>query len=333
MNNVNGKTLKIIAIISMFIDHIGAAFLEPYLYFLEFNGPDVARVVISDRHQGLWMSFMGNAEFLWHIDMVLRLIGRISFPIFCFLLVEGFYHTRDVARYLIRLLVFSLVSEIPFDYAFFGKITFEYQNVFMTLFIGISFMYYAERLLNKAHFFEKIAVLAFIPAALMGALASFHCDTIAFLIDSFMGDVDFTDIRIRALMAFIGTVSALIIYFVVTHGWDRQKRARAFAVEVVLLIAMTAAFFVRSDYDLIGVLSIAVIWLSRRLGKTNRESTMLGCIALFVMNYAECTAFLSAVPIVRYNGEKGKYFKYFFYLFYPGHLLFLFWMRYMFMGM
>lgn len=94
--------LKIIAMITMVLDHFALIFCSDY------------RTVY----------------------VVLRSIGRISFPIFCFILVEGFFHTSNRLKHAIRLGVFALISEIPYDLMY-GRIFFmEMQNVMFTLFIG-----------------------------------------------------------------------------------------------------------------------------------------------------------------------------------------------------
>lgn len=118
---ISGNTLKMIAIITMLIDHIGAGVVEPYLS-MNMGAMD------------------GNEMFnrLYYLDRSLRIIGRVAFPIFCFLLVEGFLHTRDVKKYGSRLLLFSLISEVPFDLIFFNTWFYPgYQNVYITLFIGL----------------------------------------------------------------------------------------------------------------------------------------------------------------------------------------------------
>lgn len=100
--------LKCIAIVSMALDHTGAV--------------------------------------LYPSQIWLRCLGRIAFPIFCFLIVEGFFHTHDVRRYMGRLGVFALISEIPYDLAFRGvPLEYDHQNVFFTLLIGIGMMVLLER--------------------------------------------------------------------------------------------------------------------------------------------------------------------------------------------
>lgn len=105
---LNGFAIKMIAVVTMLTDHIGAI-LYPEL-------------------------------------TVLRIIGRIAFPIFCFLLAEGFLHTRNVKRYLLRMFLFALISEIPFDLAFSGKwFDPESQNVYWTLFLGLLMLYLMQK--------------------------------------------------------------------------------------------------------------------------------------------------------------------------------------------
>lgn len=80
-------------------------------------------------------------QMLW-----MRCVGRIAFPIFCFLLVEGYFHTRNIEKYILRLGIFAFVSEIPYDLAFRGNVLdIEYQNVFFTLALGVGMMYCLEK--------------------------------------------------------------------------------------------------------------------------------------------------------------------------------------------
>ena len=125
---ISGSTLKMIAIVTMVIDHIGAAVLARLLMV---NGLGELDQTNADAIM-LWLS--ANGALYWTYT-IMRMIGRVAFPIFCFLLVEGFLHTHDVKKYAMRLGLFALISEIPFDLAFSSKILeFNYQNVFFTLF-------------------------------------------------------------------------------------------------------------------------------------------------------------------------------------------------------
>ena len=92
------SVLKIIAVITMAIDHVGAAILFPYVSYLFQTGAP-------------------QAEEVYQLYWVIRDIGRIAFPIYCFLLTEGFFHTRSRVKYARNLFLFALLSEIPFDLA------------------------------------------------------------------------------------------------------------------------------------------------------------------------------------------------------------------------
>ena len=109
---MSGTALKWIAVISMLIDHTAE--------------------VLMNHNAAL-------TEPIWaQIYVLMRGIGRIAFPIYAFLLVEGFLHTRDVKKYLTRMFLFAMVSEIPFDLAVFHTpFYWGYQNVFFTLFLGL----------------------------------------------------------------------------------------------------------------------------------------------------------------------------------------------------
>lgn len=119
----NSFTLKMIAIVTMLIDHIGYIFL---------SGDSTSSAYTMS-----------------------RAIGRIAFPIFCFLLVEGFQHTRSHVNYLIRLCIFAIISEIPFDLAFrfdpdsSSLFNWSHQNVFITLALGLISIFCLEELNNR----------------------------------------------------------------------------------------------------------------------------------------------------------------------------------------
>ena len=81
-------------------------------------------------------------DHMWHTlfpsQEWLTCIGRIAYPIFAFMIVEGYFHTRNFKKYVTRMLVFALISEIPFNLMYNGTIIFPYhQNVMWTFFIAL----------------------------------------------------------------------------------------------------------------------------------------------------------------------------------------------------
>ena len=71
-----------------------------------------------------------------------RCIGRLSFPLYCFLLAQGCRHTRDLRAYARRLLLAACLSEIPFDLLIFGRTACGVeQNVLFSLLLGLLAIY------------------------------------------------------------------------------------------------------------------------------------------------------------------------------------------------
>lgn len=69
----------------------------------------------------------------------LTCVGRVAFPIFAFMTVEGYFHTHSFKKYAQRLLVFALLSEIPFDLMYGGTWFYPvHQNVIWTFLLGLS---------------------------------------------------------------------------------------------------------------------------------------------------------------------------------------------------
>lgn len=144
---VSGSTLKIIAIISMFIDHFTKIFITS-------NNVFVSQLFSKETINILY--FLGRF-----------VIGRLAFPLFCFLLVEGFKHTSNRKRYLLGLGIFALASEIPFD--LFNNNQLFYlgsNNVFFTLFLGLATLILIDRYKKKNLIKGLIIVSSIIIAAI-----------------------------------------------------------------------------------------------------------------------------------------------------------------------
>ena len=104
---ITGYALKMIAVISMFIDHLGATVVLGCLYSARYV---TAAMRESDRLLDQLLVWVNqNWSLSVSIYENMRLIGRIAFPIYCFLIVEGFLHTKNVKKYSLRLGIFALI--------------------------------------------------------------------------------------------------------------------------------------------------------------------------------------------------------------------------------
>ena len=111
---LSASTLKIVAMVSMALDHSWIALGRP----------------------GVWM----------------HLLGRLAFPIYCFLLVEGFFHTHSRKKYALRLLEFGILSELPFNLLCSGHWFYPgHQNVMFTLLLELGAVTLAQKAREGRH--------------------------------------------------------------------------------------------------------------------------------------------------------------------------------------
>ena len=88
----------------------------------------------------------------------LTCIGRLTFPIYAFMIVEGYFHTKNLKKYVTRLFIFALISEIPFNLAMGSRLFYPiHQNVLFTFLISIGLIHWNEKTKDK-QIWKKILV-------------------------------------------------------------------------------------------------------------------------------------------------------------------------------
>ena len=216
---LDGTTLKLIAMASMVLDHVGDSFF-----------PDQ-----------VWM----------------RVLGRIAMPVFAFCISEGFAHTHDKQRYLLRMGIFSLVSEVPFDLVTAGvPLESSHQNIMATFFWAILGLMLFERITGE--------------------------------------------------------------------GAPKSREAAGF---IMLAVFAMLSVLLGLDYNMLGCGLIFVFYLLR--GKGLEIEAAAGAVYPALLRNMGIYWFglLGFLPILSYNGQRGRGLKWLFYLFYPGHLLLIWLVR------
>ncbi len=286
---ISGSTLKFIAIFTMLIDHTA------YVFVTENN----------------------------YLYLTMRLIGRIAFPIFVFLLIEGVLHTRNKIHYALRLTLFAFLSEIPFDLAFHKNIFFfGYQNVFFTLAIGV-FMILAMETISTKELHKSFQYLL----SFLGFLAPTTFITLLY------GQAILSQFRILFPNA---SLEDTVIYFIIilislfftglylfSKKRNRNSLAMFYASSnlLLLILAIFLSYLLKTDYSIMGILAIYIMF---RLKERKTIAFFFACLLLIFFQPFELPALLGLLPISKYRGERGLRLKYFFYIFYPSHLLLLY---------
>lgn len=115
----------------------------------------------------LWATLLPAQEWL-------TCVGRIAFPIFAFMAVEGYFHTHNLKKYLLRMLIFAVISEVPFDLMYGGTWFYPvHQNVIWTLMMGLVGIHLMETVRKKKSTFVYILVstIVVILGGLLGTLS------------------------------------------------------------------------------------------------------------------------------------------------------------------
>lgn len=295
--------LKLIALVTMVIDHVTA-------------------VLVSGQSP---------------LYTLLRGIGRMAFPIYAFLIAEGCRHTRNREKYLLRLGVFALVSQIPFILAFFPYDWNEWSdtplilflnstNVFYTMFFAVACIHIWETLRRQSR-------------ALQLAAAGFFAVCLAFwawLLFNVTGNA-----WPFILMIFL----YLACFLTACHGLqNRAGREPDWLGNVLCALPLLPIFFlsevVNCDYSGFGVVLICLGYLAK-----NRRQ-QIGVLALGMLyhygwgSWLEpvilwgnplrlegavnvCFALLAAAAVCCYNGRRGRNIKWAFYAAYPVHIALL----------
>lgn len=253
--NISSSTLHIIAMTLMFCDH-------------------------------LCMTLLNNQ--IW-----LHLLGRSAFPIYAFMAVEGYYHTSDIKKYLLRLLIFAMIAEIPFDYMCAGIWFYPFQqNALWTYILGILGIIIIEKTKKIT---KPIYRYILFPISVITVTA------ILFII----GQVTMVDY-------FGGGIVMIIIFYLfredklLTFEISNKKLSQVFKI-INRIMQLILVWYIAEE--LIGGLSYNI----KFFGKT-------------VEIVAESLGVFALIPIWLYKGRKGinsKIFKYFCYVFYPLHILIL----------
>ena len=275
---MSALTLKILAILFMLVDHVG--------YAIGSNG-------FAE------MGF-GDGYYLF------RAIGRLSLPLFAFLIANGFRHTRSVPKYALRLFAFAIISEVPFDLFVSGKFTaiefngllpdLKFDNVFFTLLIGLVFLWlndvYKKRQIKYA---RLLSIATFVFLAFFAAFISADYGMVGVGFVALFGIFDVENKN---------NVPKLFAGYAILAYW--RLFARLILVAVYKLLGIT----------LLGIPVLTYIFSGYHP----------------IMALIQPASLLSLGFILFYNQKKGMpksgvasiVLKYLFYAFYPLHLLILY---------
>lgn len=196
---LNAMSLRLLALALMLLDHMWATVVP---------GND-------------WMTF----------------IGRLAFPIFAFQIAEGYYHTSDFKRYAKRLLLFALISEVPFNLMMGSSVINPFhQNVMFTLLLGLLGIRAVDQAKRGGSLWKSLGILLLVILA---------------------GAVGFVD------YGYLGVLT--VIAFGVLRGFRGEKLAQLLAMILLHGVLVEGRVFILGSFEIkeqaLAVLALIPIWL------------------------------------------------------------------------
>ena len=308
--------IKWIAIITMVLDHVAA-------------------IIIWQIYGDVWRSGARADAAAWYdLYLLMRHIGRIAFPLFCFLLAEGFAHTRSKPKYAWRLFLFALIAEWPYDFALYGTgfELVEHQNVMFTLLVSFLALWGGEalgglidRALARRRGGAGLAGHTRLGAhGAPGASAGTGLSAAA----SAHGTLGAISAGGDGLAGTAGSPAALGAH-AATTAIPVRSAERGLTLPVILctvalvLVGAVFADVTEMSYHAFGVLLCGALYLGRRFRLLQIALGAL-LVAWYCWDHAdlfESYAVIGLALLLFYNGKRGRAMKWFFYVFYPAHLL------------
>lgn len=251
----------------------------------------------------------------------MRAVGRIAFPIYAFLLVNGFERTRDKAAYMGRLFLFAFISQLPFSLAFCR------QNYLNGTFAPIFRFAFNSGWQSRLVFIAAI-IIGLFPVIFRGRRQKELLFTAAALC---LPLIHFEFLGFIVVDSNLNVFYTLAVSFVLIWALDILIKHDGSCPSFHLLLMLTACgalmayILPQSDYDFRGLVLIAALYLARsyRLG----QLAVIAAWAIWMYGY-NGTLLLGAIsaclPVAFYKGKAGKKIKLGFYLVYPLHLAALF---------
>lgn len=288
---LTSNKLKFIACFSMLFDHIGKII---YLFFPNDT------------------TYLVNYSF--------SIIGRIALPIFLFLIIEGFYHTKDIKKYFLRLgiigtlvavgeIVLSLIPQLALT-----DILFKAGNIFVDLILTLSVFYLFNSSKTNTKMLTVLPLLYFVLCLLLqNEVIYIESDILKGILSGFMSQYSFITPLIIVLF-----ISIHYLYRKLLTNKYNEQELQTINTELLFKNVRISSFIFT-----ITIVSLLIYLLTYFIKDATTLNTDL------VIN----TYFIISVPFIYfYNGNKGsdnKILQKAYYLFYPIHLVIIFLITYL----